>query len=149
MAAGPFRMQVEQVHFSRNETENTDGHVLYLILSPCPGDPPGSPCRHVCDAHPVQVHHYEFQRFRRGGFGHRKDATPEQIARDEANVWGWAGDDPPTLSPSFLALDAKGGKVLRPYRAHLFLRAGRIDLCGDSTVTLEPNPRSCTHREGG
>lgn len=119
-------MQVSRITFHRNDAEGTDGSVLYLILSPCTE----RPCTHICATHPEMDHHYELQRFRRGDFGHRRNATPEAIAKDEANVWGWDGNDPPTILPSFLA------KTDRPYIMHSHLRAGKIDLCADSTVRL-------------
>lgn len=129
-----FTVQVEKIAFARDETRGEDGAVTYLILSPCPDDP----CTHVCSVHPRMVHHYERQAFRRGYFGHRLDATQQEIAENKANVWGWDGNtDAPTLSPSFLAA------ARRPYVMHSFLRAGRLELCGDSTVTIEPNPLPC------
>lgn len=46
-------------------------------------------------------------------------------------IWGWDGNrDAPTLTPSFFAED---GVV----RVHLFLRAGKIELCADSTVEVK------------
>lgn len=47
------------------------------------------------------------------------------------NVWGWDGNrEAPSLNPSFLCEEPPRVRV------HLFLRAGKIDLCGDSTVRL-------------
>lgn len=44
-------------------------------------------------------------------------------------VWSWDGDrEAPSLTPSFLQYDP---------RAHLYLRKGKIELLGDSVVTLE------------
>lgn len=138
---GGFTVQIEHVQFARDDKRGEDGAVYYLILTPCTE----RPCRHECEAHPQMTHHYERQAFRRGAFGHRLDATPEDIANDRANVWGWDGNcEAPTLTPSYLALDTKDGKQLRPYRMHSFLTAGRIALCGDSTVTLHPSPTPCS-----
>jgi hypothetical protein len=90
-------------------------------------------------------HHYERIGFRAGAFGHRLDATAEEVADDCANVWGWDGNrESPTLQPSFLAVEVdKKGRTARPYRAHLFVRDGKIELCGDSTVTLHSDPQPC------
>jgi hypothetical protein len=135
-----YTVQIDHINFERNEAEGTDGSVYYLILSPCPDDP----CNHVCRSHPRMVHHYERQAFRRGKSGHRANASAEDIANDHANVWGWDGNqEAPTLTPSFLALDAKGDRVLRPYRMHSYLTKGRLDVLGDSTVQLHPNPVPC------
>lgn len=133
MTAREYAVQVDSIDFGRDEAAGTDGAVWYLILTPCTDQP----CRHVCEAHPRTVHMYERQAFRRGSFGHRLNASAEEIADDRANVWGWDGANPPTLTPSFLA--EKG----RPYRMHSFLRAGAIDLCGDSTVRLAAHPVPC------
>lgn len=136
-----FTVQIDHIHFGRSDQRGEDGAVYYLILSPCTDDP----CNHVCTTHPRMVHRYERQAFRLGASGHRLDATPEEIAKHRANVWGWDGNtDSPTLQPSFLAREVDDeGKVIRPYRMHSFLRAGRIELCGDSTVTLALSPRAC------
>jgi hypothetical protein len=126
MSAGDRMPEVLIAHisFSRHEGRGEDGAVWYLIL----GEPND---RVVCAAHPGRKHHYERQAFRRGTAGHRLDATPEEIAEDRANVWGWDGSvEAPTVTPSFLAHEG------RPYRLHSFLRGGRLDLCGDSTVVL-------------
>ena len=49
-----------------------------------------------------------------------------------ANSWDWDGNrDAPTLSPSYVCEDKTYG-----VRVHLFLRAGKIELCADSTVRL-------------
>lgn len=138
-----YTVQVEHISFHRDEKRGEDGAVWYLILSPCPDNP----CTHVCKTHPRTVHHYERQAFRRGATGHRLDATPEEIANDRANVWGWDGNrEAPTITPSFLAQEVdKSGRRIRPYRMHSFLTAGQIQLCGDSTVTLTENPQSCWH----
>jgi len=55
------------------------------------------------------------------------------------NVWGWDGDlEHPTLTPSFLCTySGSRDPLTRGIRLHLFLRGGKIDLCGDSTVTLD------------
>jgi len=135
-----FTVQLLHIGMAREEKRGEDGAVWYLILSPCPGDPPGQPCQHVCEVHPRMVHHYERQAFRLGSFGHRLDATPQEIAEDKANVWGWDGNvSAPTLTPSFLA------KAHRPYVFHMFLKQGKIELCADSTVSLDPVPTSCWH----
>lgn len=138
-----YTIQLDRVYFQRNELEDTAGAALYLILSPCPDNP----CNHVCRSHPRMVHHYELQRFRLGSFGHRKNASAQEIAENKANVWGWDGNrEQPTLRASFLGQERDDkGKQIRPYRVHLFLTAGKIELCGDSTVTLHPNPLPCTH----
>lgn len=124
-------VQVEQIIFARNDERGEDGAVWYLIL--------GEPNAHVtCSIHPGVTHHYERQAFQRGGATHRPNATPEEKATNRANVWGWNGDqNAPTIEPSFLAAEG------RPYRLHSFLRGGKLDLCGDSTVTLHPNPQQC------
>lgn len=125
-----FEVLVDHISFARDDERGEDGAVWYLIL----GEPNE---RVVCSVHPGRTHHYERQAFRRGNNGHRLDATPEEIANDRANVWGWdANAAAPTVTPSFLAHEG------RPYRLHSFLRAGRVDLCGDSTVILSSAP-SC------
>jgi hypothetical protein len=115
---------VAHVSFSRHDGRGEDGAVWYLIL--------GEPAEGVvCATHPGRRHHYERQAFRRGSAGHRLDATPEEIAQNRANVWEWDGSaQAPTVTPSFLAHEG------RPYRLHSFLRVGRLELCGDSTVAL-------------
>jgi len=134
-----FTVQIDHIIFARSDARGEDGAVWYLLLSPCPGDPPGQPCRHVCTRHPGLVHHYERQPFRLGGYGFRLDATPQEIAEDKANVWGWDGNrEAPSLTPSFLA------KKDRPYVFHMYLRAGKIELCGDSTVVLDPAAADCS-----
>jgi hypothetical protein len=119
-----YEVLIDHVHFERDDKRGEDGAVWYLIL----GEPEP---RVVCSVHPGRRHHYERQAFRRGAFGHRLDATKEEIDDDRANVWGWDGNtEAPTLTPSYLA------KKHRPYCMHSFLRRGRLDLCGDSTVAL-------------
>jgi hypothetical protein len=138
-----FTVQVEQVHFQRDDKRGEDGAIYYLLLTPCTE----RPCTHVCATHPEMAHHYERQGFRLGGSGHRLDASAEDIKQDRANIWGWDGNrEAPTLTPSYLALDVKNGETIRPYRMHSFLRSGRIELCGDSTVTLHPSPAACVDR---
>jgi hypothetical protein len=138
-----FTIQIESINFARDEKRGEDGAVWYLILSPCE-DCKTNPDHHGCAGHPGMVHHYERQAFRLGSSGYRLDATEDEKANDRANVWGWDGNrDAPTLSPSFLALMEKNGNAIRPYQAHFFLRAGKIDLCGDSTVSLHPSPVPC------
>lgn len=128
-----YSVQIEHISFARHETRGEDGVVWYLIL--------GEPDERVeCPVHPGIRHHYERQGFRLGTHGHRLDATEEERRTDRANVWGWDGSDSaPTITPSFLADHG------RPYRMHSFLRDGQLDLCGDSTVVLHPNPRRCWH----
>lgn len=140
-----YTVLVDRIYFQRDERENTDGAVVYVVLSPCPGDPPGQPCVHTCTIHPGMRHHYEMQRFRRGAHGHRANATSEEIADDRAHVWGWDGNETaPTLRPSFLGMENdKKGRTIRPYRMHSYLTAGRLEILNDSTVVLDPNGRSC------
>lgn len=129
-----FTVQIERIQFARDDKRGEDGAAWYLILSPCPDDP----CTHVCAAHPRMVHQYERQAFRRGAFGHRLDATAEEIKADCANVWGWDGNtEAPTLTPSYLA------EKHRPYRMHSFLRAGQLELCSDSTLALASRVAHC------
>jgi hypothetical protein len=137
----PYTIQVASISLYDQPREGADGAVLYLLLAPCQDNP----CTHVCRSHPGMEHRYELQPFARGGNRTRPGATPEQIANDEANIWGWDGNaSSPTLTPSFLASEVnKQGATIRPYRAHWFLRSGRLDLCSDSTVTLHPNPVPC------
>lgn len=138
-----FTVQIEQIHFQHDEKRGEDGAVYYLILTPCTE----RPCTHICATHPQMSHHYERQAFRRGSFGHRLDATAEDKANDRANVWGWDGNrEAPTLMPSYLALDVKNGKRIRPYRMHSYLRAGKLDVLSDSTVALHPSPAACVDR---
>lgn len=135
-----YTVQIERIQFARDAKRGEDGAAWYLILSPCE-ECKLDPNHHSCVAHPGMVHDYERQAFRRGAFGHRFDATPQEIADDKANVWGWDGNTAaPTLAPSFLAV------AHRPYRLHSFLTAGQLQLCGDSTVTLHPNPTPCSDR---
>lgn len=143
-----FTVQIERIQIARDEKRGEDGAVYYLILTPCE-ECKTNPEHHCCSAHPGMTHHYERQAFRRGGFGHRLDATPAEIADDRANVWGWDGNEAtPTLSPSFLALDVKNGTQLRPYRMHSFLTSGRLDVLSDSTVMLHPSPVPCVDLDG-
>jgi Family of unknown function (DUF6527) len=130
-----YTVQVDHISFDRNEERGEDGAVWFLILSPCPDDP----CTHICGAHPQMVHTYERQGFRRGKFGHRKNATRQEVADNRANVWGWDGNTvAPTLTPSFLA--AQG----RPYRLHSYITQGQLVLCADSTVQAVKAPVQCT-----
>ncbi len=47
-------------------------------------------------------------------------------------AWEWDGNrDAPTLSPSYVCEDR-----MTKARVHLFLRAGKIELCSDSTVRV-------------
>lgn len=132
-----YTVQVLRIQFARDAERGEDGAARYLILSPC-AECVTNPGHHVCEAHPGMVHHYERQAFRRGAFGHRPNATPEEIRSDRANVWGWDGNtEAPSLTPSFLA------KQGRPYLMHAYLTAGQLVLCGDSTITLHPNPQQC------
>jgi hypothetical protein len=49
------------------------------------------------------------------------------------NIWAWDGNkEAPTLSPSFGIFQDDLG-----YRLHLYFQNGKINLCPDSTVTLE------------
>lgn len=134
-------VQVDQVTFGRDDVRGEDGAVWYLILMPCTE----RPCTHICQAHPQMDHHYERQAFRRGSHGHRLNATDKEKQDDCANVWGWDGNEQqPTVLPSFLAMETnKEGKRIRPYRMHSFFKQGRLELCGDSTVTLHPAPTPC------
>lgn len=133
-------IQIDSIHFGRNESEGTDGYVYYLVLKPCEE----RPCRHVCLAHPEREHHYERQAFRLGTFGHRLNATPEEIQKNQANVWGWDGNrEAPTLTPSFLG----DRREHAGYLIHLFLTGGRIQLCSDSTLVVDPSPASCRDSE--
>ncbi len=129
-----YVVQIERIQFARDDQRGEDGAVWMLILSPCPDDP----CTHVCRAHPKMVHHYERQAFRRGAFGHRLDATEDEIKDDRANVWGWDGDmSAPTLTPSFLA------DKHRPYRLHSYITKGQLVLCADSTAKAAEHPVHC------
>lgn len=67
---------------------------------------------------------YSFMRqpFRRGAAG--QDGN--------GRWWGWDGTSPITLTPSFVCEDKRHG-----VRVHLWLKQGRIELCGDSTVRLK------------
>lgn len=125
-----YEVLIYLINFSRDAKRGEDGAVWYLILGERDE-------RVVCSIHPGRRHHYERQAFRRGAFGYRLDATPEEIKNDRANVWGWDGNmRAPTVTPSYLA------HKHRPYRMHSFLRGGRLELCGDSTVVLSTAP-SC------
>jgi hypothetical protein len=104
-------VQIERITFDHDDDERRPtGRCCYLILAPCTDDP----CRHVCTAHPRMSHHYERQAFRLGTSGQRFNATPEEIASNRANVWGWDGNrEAPTILPSFVAAEG------RPYRCTL------------------------------
>lgn len=126
-----YHVLVDHVYFVRDEKRGEDGAVWYLIL--------GEPKEGVtCPIHPGREHHYERQAFRLGGNGYRLDATDQEKQEDKANVWGWDGNrEAPTILPSFLA--AKD----RPYLMHSYLTAGKLALCGDSTVVVDPSILSC------
>lgn len=126
-----YEVQVDHINFARHDGRGEDGAVWYCIL----GEPNE---RVVCPLHPLRSHHYERQPFRLGAHGFRLDATEREKAEDTANVWGWDGNQSaPTVTPSFLAV------ADRPYRMHSFLRGGRLELCGDSTVQLIDPPTPC------
>lgn len=130
--------QVVQIQFSHREDTGEDGAVWYLILG---DENPQVECEH----HPKRAHYYERQAFVKGKSRHRRNATPEEIAEDKANLWGWDGNtDAPTLQPSFLAQEKdKKGNVIRPYRMHSYLTGGKLVLCNDSTVVVDPSPKNC------
>lgn len=131
-------IQIDSIVFRRDDEEDTDGYVIYLITKPCTE----RPCTHICLSHPERSHHYERQLFRRGSFGHRRNATEEEKSTNRANVWGWNGDvAAPSLQPSFLADRTKDADL--GYRLHSYLNAGSLDLCGDSTVVPASNPVPC------
>jgi hypothetical protein len=126
-----MKVQIDRIVFRRDEDEDTDGYVIYLITKPCTE----RPCTHVCTTHLESAHHYERQLFRRGGPGYRKNASEADKASNRANVWGWNENQArPTLTPSFLA--NRSGDASLGYTLHSYVRDGRLDLCGDSTVTL-------------
>lgn len=127
--------------------DDCDGEAFYEIHVPCADTPR---CETVC-TEPVCAsarlrgeafhHHYERQLFAskaKGGQHQLKGATEEDIEGDRANVWEWDGSrDAPTLTPSFLGVERdRKGRTVRPFRVHLYLTKGRIDLLSDSTVTL-------------
>lgn len=150
----PGRIAVKEVRLRAGDTHmapaywerdhsGEDGFAIYEILVPCEHTPR---CDIQCldaDCITAQVrgepfhHHYEMQSFARDGPKTKPGATPEDIANDRANIWGWDGDTlHPTLTPSFLGPETdKKGNVIRPFRIHLFLTKGAISLCSDSTVT--------------
>lgn len=119
-----YEVLIDHISFGKDEARGEDGAVWYLIL--------GEPNERVeCARHPKRTHHYERQAFARGGSRHRPGATAAEIAANTANIWGWDGNTAePTITPSFLADQG------RPYRMHSFVRRGKLELCGDSTVTL-------------
>ena len=69
------------------------------------------------------------QRFSRSGEGR---------TRGGELIWAAMGDDDSlTLTPSFMCRFPYGpGEIQREVVVHLFLRGGKIELCGDSTVVL-------------
>lgn len=54
-------------------------------------------------------------------------------------IWGWNGNrEAPTLTPSYRSqFHFHYDDGLQEVMVHLFLKKGKIQLCGDSTVTLE------------
>ena len=74
-------------------------------------------------AHPDGIFDYMQQPFARGA----------RRYVNGAHVWGWDGnEEAPTLDPSFVSVLSRA----RNSRVHLFLRGGKVDLLGDSTVRL-------------
>ncbi len=136
-----YLVQIEHVQFARDDKRGEDGAVWMLILSPYLDDP----CDHSCKVHPKMVHNYERQAFHLGPFGHRLDATPQEIAEHKANVWGWNGNrELPSLTPSFLAMEVdEKNKRIRPYRMHSYITQGKLQVLSDSTVVLNPDPVHC------
>lgn len=117
-----YEVLIDHIGFHHDLKRGEDGAVWYLIL----GEPNPDV---VCSVHPQRTHYYERQAFRFGKHGHRLDATPQEIADDCANVWGWDGNrSHPTITPSFRAQDG------RPYHLHSYVRNGQLILCPDSTV---------------
>lgn len=112
-----------------------DGVAYYEIIVLRPAAPCVEGCGGPSEPH---THHYERQPFSRSGQRHYEGATPTEIANDRANIWAWDGNiEAPTLTPSFAGPEtSKDGVVVRPFRVHLVLRAGKIELCSDSTVSL-------------
>lgn len=141
-------IQVENVQFPDEAPgafrEPDVGCAFYLILLPCTKCPPPN-CSIACRTHPGMEHRYEGQHFWHGPQRRYRDATPEEIEDDRANVWGWDGDRAvPSLTPSFLGVEKdKKGRVIRPYRLHSYLTRGKLDVLSDSTVILHPDPRPC------
>lgn len=130
-----------QVHGERH-ADGEEGAVWYLVLVPHAG------AETCCATHPGALHCYERQPFRRGTHGFLEGASTADVNSNRANVWGWDGNrETPTLSPSFWA--DRTGSPVAPYVLHCFFRAGRIDLCPDSTVRLETVPRRCVDADGG
>lgn len=128
-----YDVLIDHIYFIRDDKRGEDGAVWYLVL----GEPNE---KVVCSLHPKRTHHYERQAFRRGANGYRLDATEQEKAENKANVWGWDGNrEAPTVTPSFLAV------AHRPYRMHSFLRGGRLELCGDSTVVASGLPSCWDH----
>jgi Family of unknown function (DUF6527) len=75
---------------------------------------------------PDLVTHSQSVYFHRAGF--------VRNPHDRSNIWEWDGNrEAPTLSPSILQTTEMG----YPFRLHMHIRSGRIELLGDSTVTLE------------
>lgn len=157
----PPSLQVDRVQFfathpirngdGSDAYPDCDGAVWYLQLEACGDDPR---CEIACAAHPAQHHSYYMQPFARDGPKHRVGSSPEEQKQDRANIWGWDGDKvAPSVMPSFLVPGYKegdrvliGGQVsIMSFRArvHLFLRAGRIELCSDSQVVVAPDPVPC------
>lgn len=139
----PGTIQISGVRFyDEPRPDGEAGWVHYLILLPL--TPERGDFR--CLAHPGLDHWHEGQPFRIGPWKPRDGASPEAIAQNSANLWGWNGVKDPatlTLTPSLGLFPGPG----RPYNAHLFLTNGRIQLCGDATVTVHPNPTPCQFTE--
>lgn len=79
------------------------------------------------------------QPFARDGPKHYKGATEEEVRKNVANIWKWDGNrEAPTLDPSFLCVyPSEPG-----FRIHSYLRGGKLELLGDSTVNAHaPMPR--------
>lgn len=110
------------------------GAVWYLVLVPCTCK---TPCEICCATHPGQHHSYLMQPFSFDGQKFRPGSTPEEQRENRANVWAWDGNrQAATVTPSFLCLWSGP-------RVHSFLKAGRIELCGDSELILHPSPAAC------
>lgn len=132
--------------YEKEDARGCEGMALYELTRPCaPGcealhSPPDERWREGSRKLPPHTEfRYLSQPFHSGGQRKYKDATPEEIAEDRANVWAWNGNrERPSLTPSFVFTGHSHPKNLYPDypRVHTYLTDGVLVNCGDSDATF-------------